>query len=245
VTVNPYEISEAGHRILNPLSARKLDLLGQICVDRPLRHLDLACGKGEMVCQWALHHHTRGVGVDVSPAFLAAARARATELGVASRVEFHQADAAHYDAGAEPFDLVSCLGATWIGGGLVGTLALMRRRVSSGGLLLVGEPFWKTEPEDGHEDLLGQQGDFASLSDTVGRCESVGCELVEMVMSDEEDWDRYQASQWMAVDRWWRDHPEDPEARQLREIQSQWRRAYLAYGRQRWGWGVFVLRPSG
>ncbi len=241
----PHEISEAGHRILNPLSERKLGLLGEICVDRPMRHLDLACGRGEMVCRWALHHETRGVGVDVNPSFVADARARAVDLGVVAQVAFHQADAAGYDAGAEPFEIVSCLGATWIRGGLIGTLALMQRWASPAGLLVVGEPFWKTTPEDGEEDLLGPSGDFASLSETVARCESVGCELVEMVISDDDEWDRYQASQWMAVDRWGRSHPDDPEAARLRAVQAQWRHAYLAYGRQRWGWGVFVLRLSG
>jgi len=242
--VDPYEVSEAGHRILNPLSDQKLALLGQICIDRTrMHHLDLACGRGEMLCQWARTYATHGLGIDVNPSFLTDARLRAEELGVEGLVEFHEGDAATFDCGPETFDLVSCLGATWVGGGLMGTLDLMRRRLASGGLLLVGEPFWNQVPEEGEDDLMGGPGDLSSLSGTVKRCEAAGCELVEMVIADTDDWDRYQASQWLAVDRWARKNPDHPEAPDLRETQALWRRAYLEYGRERWGWGVFVLRP--
>src|SRR5829696_2950561 len=76
-----HEIAEASHRILNPFTDEKLMLLGDMC--RPeagQRHLDLACGKGEMLCRWAKRFGTVGLGVDLSEVFLAAARARAAEL---------------------------------------------------------------------------------------------------------------------------------------------------------------------
>ena len=139
---------------------------------------------------------------------------------------------------------MSCVGATWIGGGLEGTLELMCRWATSAGLLIVGEPFWQEKPDENDEDLLGRPEAFSSLSDTVDRCEAVGCELVEMVVADHDDWDRYQASQWSAVDRWSRMNAGHPDVTRFRESQAQWRRAYLTYGRQRWGWGVFVLRPT-
>ncbi|MFC7099113.1 hypothetical protein ACFQQB_00515 [Nonomuraea rubra] len=41
-----HEIAESGHRILNPLTDDKLNLLGEICDFAPgTRILDLACGK--------------------------------------------------------------------------------------------------------------------------------------------------------------------------------------------------------
>lgn len=49
-----YEIAEAEHRIRNPFTDQKLVLLGQLCRLRPgQRLLDLACGKGELLCRWA------------------------------------------------------------------------------------------------------------------------------------------------------------------------------------------------
>lgn len=39
-------------------------------------------------------------------------------------------------------------GATWIGGGLAETVELLRRSLASGGMMLIGEPYWRREPPD-------------------------------------------------------------------------------------------------
>jgi len=88
--------------------------------------LDLCCGKGELLSTWAAEHGITGTGVDISTVFLAAARDRAAELGVADRVSFVHADASTYVA-EEPVDVAACIGATWIGDGAAGTVALLER----------------------------------------------------------------------------------------------------------------------
>ena len=96
-----HEIAEAGHRILNPFTEEKLELLGQLCRwRRDMRLLDLCSGKGEMLCTWSHRHGIRGLGVDISEVFVPAARDRAAHLGVADRAEFVRADASTF--GAEP-----------------------------------------------------------------------------------------------------------------------------------------------
>jgi SAM-dependent methyltransferase len=241
-----HEIAEAGHRILNPFTDEKLRLLGEICQPgRDTTQLDLACGKGEMLCQWAKRYEITGVGVDVSTVFLEAARARAAELEVTDRLTFVQGEAArHLASCTDRFDVVSCIGATWIGGGLVGTLERMKpalRDISS--LLLVGEPFWlEPPPEEAYVPVSGARDMFVSLEDTLARFESVGLELIEMVLADHDSWDRYVASQWKALSDWLRAHPGDPEASRLRDWNSANRVEYMTYGRRYLGWGVFVLR---
>jgi len=117
------DIAESNNRILNPLSETKLDELGRICrLSAGQRHLDLACGKGEMLCRFGLHHGVTVLGVDIYPPFVAAARARAAEFGVEGGLIFHEGDASDLRDIGEPFEIVSCIGATWIGGGLLGTL---------------------------------------------------------------------------------------------------------------------------
>ena len=78
MSLGHHEIAEAGHRILNPFTEEKLRLLGQVAgVSAGTRVLDLACGKGEMLCRWAEWFGSGGLGVDLSPVFLGAAVARA------------------------------------------------------------------------------------------------------------------------------------------------------------------------
>jgi hypothetical protein len=243
-----HEIAEGDHRILNPYSEEKYRLLGDLCgLSRDQTLLDLACGRGEMLCQWALRHGIVGTGVDVSHVFHAGAQARAEELGCAESVSFVRGEAREYLRGCnERFDVVSCIGATWIGGGLVGTLREMKTLVRGPeSLLLVGEPFWIDEPPEAAVVPLSMAtGMFVSLDETRGRIESEGLELIEMVLADHAGWDRYEASQWMTVSDWLNANPGDPEANELREWVDGNRKRYLEYGRRYLGWGVFVARGA-
>ena len=202
--IEQHEIAEAGHRILNPFTDEKLMLLGDVCrLRHGQRQLDLACGKGEMLGRWAQRFGISGLGVDVSDVFLDAARQRRDELGVADRLEFVKVDAGEYATEPESFDVVSCIGASWIGGDLAGTLELMRRPMRPGGLLLVGEPFWhEPPPEEAFVALECGPDDFTSLSGTLDQFEAAGLELVEMILADRDSWDRYVAAQWWTIDQW-------------------------------------------
>jgi hypothetical protein len=237
-----HEISESTHTILNPLSDAQLHLVGDICAHSGgRRHLDLASGKGEMLCQYALRHGTVGVGVDVHAPCVAAADARARELGVDRAVQFVHGDAAVYPAEPAAFDVVSCIGATWIGGGLAGTLRLMQPPVRSDGWLLVGDIFWSEEPSAAIKTTLGY--DCTDLAGTLDQFDAAGLDLVEMVLADHDTWDRYSASQWLNVSTWLTAHPDDPDAGEIRRTRDASRRAYLQYERRYLGWGVFIARP--
>jgi hypothetical protein len=244
VSVHRYhEISESSHRILNPLAMEKLVLLGEICgAGGTSSVLDLASGKGELLCTWASRFGTSGVGVEIYPPFVSEARARALELGVDDRARFVEGDAGRPEGLDGPFDLVCCIGATWIGGGLSGTLQLMRQRLASAGWMLVGEPYWAGEPPETVRTRYEAGQTFADLAGTLDRFEEADLDLVEMVLASWDDWDRYAASQWSNVSNWLDAHPDDPEAGEVRAERDAARRSYLSGERGLLGWGVFVLR---
>ena len=241
VDVHQYHrISESTHRIMNPLTLERLMLVGEICRLRADTHvLDLACGKGEMLCQFAAHLGVTGVGVDVYPPVIADARARAAELGVADRVELVEGDAAKPLALGR-FDVVSCLGASWIGGGLAGTLQIMLRHADVRAWLLVGEVYWARPPST---ELATRYGEaFADLAGTLDVFEDAGLDLVEMVLTSTDDWDRYAASQWLNVAAWLDANAEHADAAAVRAERDAARRRYLTDERDTVGWGVFILR---
>jgi len=241
-----HEIAEKNHRILNPFSEEKLMLVGDICRLQPgMSQLDLCCGKAEMLCQWSKRWGIQGIGVDISSVFLEAARRRAHEFNVEDRISLVEGDAAAYDAGDQRFDIVSCIGATWIGSGLVGTLKMMQKSLKPDGLCLVGEPYWRMPvPDAVNVSSEVDRDDFSSLIGTLDRIESAGFTLVEMVLANEDTWDRYMASQWLTVDDWLRENPTDPDARELSAWNDRNRRVYLESERAYLGWGVFVLRAK-
>ncbi len=244
MSLRHHELAETGHRILDPFSEAKLRLLGEAAeVATGDRVLDLACGKGELLCRWAEWFGSGGVGVDLSHVFLAAADARAKELGVDDRVAFVQGDAGAYVPEPGAFDLACCIGATWIGGGVAGTVDLLRPAIRGGGRILIGEPYWIDPPP---EDALTAHGftpdEFTSLEGTLDRLEGAGLELVEMVLASPDDWDRYEARQWRTIAAWLAANPDDPDHAAMVEFLDEHRRWYLRWGRRYLGWGVFVTR---
>ncbi|WP_306366340.1 cyclopropane-fatty-acyl-phospholipid synthase family protein [Nocardiopsis sp. CC223A] len=239
-----FAIRESGHRIHNPLTAAKFAALGESLRLAPgTRVLDLASGSGEMLCTWARDLGFTGTGVDISTLFTEQARARAAELGVADRVEFIHGDAAGHVAD-QPVDLAACVGATWIGGGVAGTIELLDRSLRPGGLMLIGEPYWRQPPPDEETAQACQAtsiADFRELPDLIGRFQDLGYDVVEMMLSDQDSWDRYTAAQWLSMRRWLDQNPDDELAPEVREKLTTEPARYARYGREYLSWGVFAL----
>ncbi|MFV0257385.1 MAG: SAM-dependent methyltransferase [Acidimicrobiales bacterium] len=239
-----FTIREGTHRIHNPLTARKYADLGEaLHLPGGTSVLDLASGSGEMLCTWARDLGFTGTGVDISTVFTGQARARARELGVDDRVEFVHADAAGYVA-TSPVDLAACVGATWIGGGVAGTIELLTRSLRPGGMMLIGEPYWRQVPVD---EATAQAchatsiSDFLPLGDLIERFGDLGCDVVEMMLADQDSWDRYVAAQWLNMRRWLDQNPDDELVAEVRDELTTEPARYARYQREQLGWGVFAL----
>jgi len=239
-----FNITESAHRIHNPLTPEKLAALGTaLRLESGTRVLDLGSGSGEMLCTWARDYGISGVGIDLSQLFSEQAKLRAEELGVADRVEFIHGDAAGYVAD-QKVDVAACLGATWIGGGAVGTIALLAKSLRSEGIILIGEPYWLRVPpteEVAKECHAGSISDFLMLPELIASFGNLGYDVVEMVLADQEGWDRYEAAKWLTMRRWLKANPGDDLAKEVRAQLTLEPKRYAAYTREYLGWGVFAL----
>jgi SAM-dependent methyltransferase len=238
-----FSIRESRHRIHNPLTERQLAGFGARLGITGARVLDLACGSGELLSTWARDHRVTGVGVDLNPDFVASARARAAELGVDDAVRFVEADASGYVADT-PVDVAACVGATWIGGGVPGTIDLLNRSLAPGGMLLVGEPYWRTVPGTPEEVAgcgVSSADEYLTLPGLLASFGALGYDVVEMVCATEESWDRYMAPQWLSMRRWADAHPDHDLHDEVRRLLATEPQQYAAFMRVHFGWGVFAL----
>lgn len=239
-----FNITEQAHRIHNPMTPEKLATLGKaLRLEDGTVMLDLGSGSGEMLCTWARDFGITGTGVDMSQLFSKQAKLRATELGVADRVKFIHDNATGYVT-RDKVGVAACVGATWIGGGITGTIELLSKSLEPNGIILIGEPYWRQLPPT--EDIA--KGCFAhAISDhlllpqLLKSFGDLGYDVVEMVLADREGWDRYEAAKWLTMRQWLNANPDDELAKEVRAQLTSEPERYAAYTREYMGWGVFAL----
>ena len=181
----------------------------------------------------------------MSQLFTEQAKRRAEELGVADQIKFIHGDATGY-VSDEKAGVAACLGATWIGGGVAGTIELLAKSLRAGGIILIGEPYWLQLPptEDVARGCLAHSiSDFLILPELLTSFDRLGYDVVEMVLADQDGWDRYEAAKWLTMRRWLEANPGDELAKEVRAQLTSEPVRYATYTREYMGWGVFALMP--
>jgi SAM-dependent methyltransferase len=247
-----YAITNRDHVICNPTSVDKLDELIRL-LDLPAepRVLDFGCGKGELLIRLAEaygHGSGRGFGavaIDISPLFVAELREAAAGRVPAAELEILEMNGADYPPEPGSFDLACCLGASWIFDGHRGTLRALSRAVRPGGQVLVGEPFWRTEPDPAYLAWSGMRRDqFGSHADNVATGVTEGLVPLLALVSNGDEWDRYETLRWRAAARYAATHADDPDVPELLERVERGRHEYLTWGRETLGWALYLFgRP--
>ena len=69
----------------------------------------------------------------------------------------------------------------------------------------------------------------------------LGYDVVEMVLADQEGWDRYEAAKWLTMRHWLAANPHDDFAAEIRSQLIDEPTRYVTYTREYLGWGVFAL----
>jgi SAM-dependent methyltransferase len=235
----PWEVVERDHEIQNPTSAEKIRVLGEyLRLTSESRVLDIACGKGGPALILAATYGCRVHGVEIRPAFAEAARARAAANGLESLIEVKTADASELEFEPESWDAALCIGASFVWGTIADAAAALRPFVRAGGFVAIGEPFWRQWPlPDGIEDE-----DFVDLHATVERFQRAGLAATGMIAASEDDWDHYESLHWRAVEEWLADHPDHPDAKDIRTQHNRYRGDYFGFKRALLGWAIIVGR---
>ena len=246
-----FAITHADHVVCNPTSIGKLDeLIALLDLPPSPRILDVACGKGELLLRIAEHydrtdgygHSLDAVAIEISPYFIADLRDKHRLRASTARLEVLEMDGAEYKAPPDSFDLTMCVGASWVFHGMEGTLRYLAAATRPGGKVLVGEPFWIAEPPAEYLEYSGLKRDqFGSHESNVEAGVAAGLTPWLALVSNSDEWDRYETLQWRAAARYAQAHPEDPDLAELLDRVEHSRREYLRWGRTILGWSLYLF----
>ena len=239
-----FGITHRDHIVCNPTSSTKLDeLVDLLPLQRQSRVLDIACGKAELLIRIADRHDATGVGVDISPYEIEAAKQRVAARKFERRIEIVESDGAEYDIEPGSFDMAMCIGATWVWGGYRGTIAALKNVVVPGGLIAIGEPFKMNEPS---KDYVAADPEFVPTlvthAENVAMAQDEGLTLLYAVVSNRDDWDRYEGLQTRAAELYAAEYPEDPDVSELLERRHEDDALYLNWARDTLNWAIYLFR---
>lgn len=83
--------------------------------------------------------------------------------------------------------MVACIGATWIGGGVAGTIELLVQSLRTGGIILIGEPCWRQYPPTGDVARgcdASSISEFVTLPELLASFGHLSYDIVEIVLAD-------------------------------------------------------------
>ena len=154
-----FDITHREHVLCNPMSVEKFEeLIALLRLEPGAQVLDIATGKGEFIIRLAERYEIEGIGIDLSPYFVSDAEEKYKERIPDAKLTFLEMYGADYKPEeSKSFDLVACIGASWIYGGHEGTLKALNEMAAPGSWVVVGEPYWRQEPEAEFLEAIGEE----------------------------------------------------------------------------------------
>jgi len=242
-----FDITHREHVYCNPMSVAKFEeLIALLRLEPENRALDIASGKGEFLIRLAEQYGIEGIGVDLSPYFVSNARKHYQKRIPDAQLSFLEMDGADYKPTApENFSLVACIGASWIFDGYKETLIALSEMAAPDGWVVVGEPYWLKEPATKYLEAIDQKrNSFGTHDENMKVGQDLGLKPVYTLVSNKDDWDRYEGLQWYAAEDWARKNPEDPDVEEILKRVHKDRENYLRMGRETLGWAVYLFKKE-
>lgn len=231
----------------NPISSRKADqIISVLDLSTDDHVLDVGCGTGEMLIRIIENASTTGHGIDIDPKSISAAQANAAGR-ISQECEFRVADIRDESLEEESFSLAMCIGATHAFDAgrhaYPATIEQLSRLVRPGGSLLIGEGYWKQPPEDEYLKLIGDPvGIYRSHQENITLGEQHGLITLYAIVSSEDEWDHFEWSHAIRIERQAAAAQDDPETTAKLQRSREWRRGYLRWGRSTMGFGFYLFQ---
>lgn len=238
-------IAHTEHDICNPVGPEKTDhVIGMLGLGDSDRVVDVGSGKGGWALRVIEKYRCSVTALEPAVLFAAESMKRAVAKGVAGRFELEACRASEYFARDDlrPFDCALCIGSSHAFTNLHGTLRSLRTHVKPGGVIVIGEGYWRKPPAPEYLASFGATEDEMTTHDgNIRLMIDAGLSPLHACTASVDEFDEYEWAYSRGVERFASEHPDDPDRAAMLARSRAWRNSYLRWGRETMGFGLYVL----
>ena len=234
----------------SPLSTTKADhIITALNLKSDHKVVDIGCGEGEFLTRIQQQSDADCLGVDVDSSCIESATKKAQQHDISNKLEFLLADVGDAKLKKDSFDLAVCIGSTHAFGegeaAYENALKQMSDLLKPNGLILIGEGYWKQNPEQAYLDFLGDPaGIYNSHEQNIQQAESLGFIPMYAATSNQDEWDHFEWCFRMKAEQGLIAAPGNEAAQEKVKRVREWNRYYRKFGRDTMGFGFYLYLKS-
>ncbi len=234
-----------------PISAQKADqIICELKLQATYKVVDIGCGEGEFLTRIKKKSSADCLGIDIDSTCIALAEQKVLQHALGKKLRFLLADVQETQLEKNSFELAICIGSTHAFGqgetAYANALEQMYDLIKPNGLILVGEGYWKRNPEQDYLNFIGDSvGIYNSHEQNIQQAESRGLIPMYAATSSQDEWDHFEWCFRMKAERLVIAEPDNEVARENLKKVREWNQHYRKFGRTTMGFGFYLyLKPK-
>lgn len=226
---------------------RASELISKFSLNAGESVFDAGCGSAEFLINLVRATGCLGVGHDIDQDALDRGSQKAGDLIQTGRLDLKRMDLRNPDLSGVDFDAAICLGSSHAFAEAENAYPVMLERlcklVRPSRKLLIGECFWKKEPDPEYWRLLGEPvGIYRSFDENIECVVTTGLKLIEADQATLEEWDTFEQDHLRRAEDTLSDASGDHSAEDKLEMHREWYEGYRKWGRETLGFGFYLFQ---